>query len=205
MRRALAAALFALAGAGGPAGAEDEAEWRESPLRGLCGDHRLGGRLVAPIEGPGWCGIPLPVRVERVLGVEIRPAVTLNCRTARALAAWVERGPARAAPRLLDAPLAAVLTSGSYACRTRNFLGGRLSEHAAGNAVDLVGFLLGDGRVVSLAGDWRDGGAAGDFLLGAWRAACGPFGTVLGPDHDARHRDHFHFDTASRTDGAVCR
>lgn len=207
MRGAFAAALLALAlaGAAGAEDGDDAAVWAESPLRGLCGDHRLGGRILEPIEGPGWCGVPLPVRVEQVGAVEIRPPVTVNCRTARALAAWVERGPARAAPRVMGASLAAVATSGSYACRTRNFLGGRLSEHAAGNAVDLVGFALADGRVVSVARDWRDGGAAGELLLGAWRAACGPFGTVLGPDHDARHRDHFHFDTASRTDGARCR
>lgn len=204
---ALAAALpgFAAAEGAPPEGASDQA-FRDSPLRGLCGDHRLGGRLVEPIEGPGWCGIPLPVRISQVLNVRIEPAVTVNCRTARALAAWVERGPARAAPRMLDASLAAVRTSGSYACRTRNFRpGGSLSEHAAGNAIDLTGFVLGDGREVSILGDWRDGGAKGAWLLAAWRAACGPFGTVLGPDHDAQHRDHLHLDTASRTAGPSCR
>jgi hypothetical protein len=71
--------------------------------------------------------------------------------------------------------------------------------------VDLTGFLLSDGRTVSILRDWRDGGPRGDFLLAAWRAACGPFGTVLGPDHDARHGNHFHVDTAARTAGPTCR
>lgn len=201
MRPGLAALAFAAVAAGTGAAAEGLDGYRV----GLCGDHRLEGTLPEPLEGPGYCGVPAPVRIERIGSVALRPPVTVNCRTARALSAWVERGPARGAPRLLDGSLAAIATSGSYACRTRNFLGGRLSEHAAGNAIDLTGFVLRDGRVVSVLRDWRDGGPRGDFLLSAWRAACGPFGTVLGPDHDARHRNHFHLDTAARTDGPACR
>ena len=37
------------------------------------------------------------------------------------------------------------------------------------------------------------------------RTACGPFGTVLGPDSDRFHRDHFHFDTAKYRSGPFCR
>jgi len=144
--------------------------------------------------------------VRRVAGVALEPPAPMNCRTARALAVGVEKGPKRSAPRELGgARLDAVLTSGTYACRTRNhMMGGRLSEHAVGNAIDVHAFRLSDGRIVGLKGDWRRG-AAGAFLLASWRAACGPFGTVLGPDHDAPHEDHFHFDTASRTRGPYCR
>lgn len=173
-------------------------------VRGLCADPRLAGRLVDPIEADGYCGIPLPVEVTHAAGVALEPPIVVNCRTARAVAEWVERGPRRAAPELLGAELRAIRVGGSYACRTRNNLGGRLSEHAAGNAVDLSAFKLADGRQVWLARDWRKG-REGDFLLQAWRAACGPFGTVLGPDHDAAHANHFHFDTAARTDGPSCR
>ena len=35
--------------------------------------------------------------------------------------------------------------------------------------------------------------------------ACGPFGTVLGPESDRFHQDHFHFDTASYRSGPYCR
>lgn len=171
--------------------------------RGLCADWRLQGELIDPIEAPGYCGIPLPVKLTGAYGVAFDPPLIVNCRTARAVADWLERGPVQDAPKLLGAHLQGLLIGGSYACRTRNFLGGRLSEHAAGNAVDVAGFVLSDGRRVGFEA-WRDG-AAGEFLLRAWRAACGPFGTVLGPDHDARHDDHFHLDTASRTEGAICR
>lgn len=187
---ALAAALLCAL----PAAARD--------LRGICGDWRLQGEVLEPIEAPGYCGIPLPVKVTEAYGVALSPPAVVNCRTARALADWLERGPVQDAPRLLSAHLDGLTLGGSYACRTRNFKGGRLSEHAAGNAVDVAGFRLSDGRRIGF-GAWRKGGA-GEFLLRAWRAACGPFGTVLGPDHDAIHADHFHFDTASRTDGPAC-
>lgn len=36
------------------------------------------------------------------------------------------------------------------------------------------------------------------FLRQIWTEACGPFSTVLGPEADAAHRDHFHFDAAER-------
>lgn len=173
------------------------------PPRGLCADWRLEGELVDPVEAPGYCGIPLPVKVTKAYGVTLSPPIVVNCRTARAMADWLERGPVQDAPRLLGAHLDGLTIGGSYACRTRNFKGGRLSEHAAGNAVDVAGFRLSDGRSVSFSA-WRKA-AAGEFLLRAWRAACGPFGTVLGPDHDAIHADHFHLDTASRTEAPVCR
>ena len=161
--------------------------------------------MIPEIEGPGRCGVPLPVRVDAVLGVKVSPPLTVNCRTARAFAAWMERGPIRSAPREMGSALVEVRISGTYSCRTRNFVtGGRLSEHAAGNAVDLTAFEFADGRAARLPQDWRKG-AAGTFLLSAWRAACGPFGAVLGPEHDKAHEDHFHFDTASRSRGAICR
>ena len=36
------------------------------------------------------------------------------------------------------------------------------------------------------------------FLRAVHAAACGPFTTVIGPDGDAYHRDHFHFDLQKR-------
>lgn len=42
------------------------------------------------------------------------------------------------------------------------------------------------------------------FLRRIHREACGPFGTVLGPDANAAHADHFHFDGAARRSSAFC-
>jgi hypothetical protein len=52
--------------------------------------------------------------------------------------------------------------------------------------------------------DWNSG-REGRILREAHSSACGTFGTVLGPNSDRFHRDHFHFDVASYRSGAYCR
>lgn len=42
------------------------------------------------------------------------------------------------------------------------------------------------------------------FLRHLHRGACGPFGTVLGPEANDAHRDHFHLDLAPRRRSAFC-
>jgi hypothetical protein len=42
------------------------------------------------------------------------------------------------------------------------------------------------------------------FLRRLHRGACGPFGTVLGPEANEAHRDHFHLDLAPRRRSAFC-
>jgi hypothetical protein len=42
------------------------------------------------------------------------------------------------------------------------------------------------------------------FLRRLHKGACGPFGTVLGPDANEAHRNHFHFDLAPRKRSAFC-
>ena len=43
-----------------------------------------------------------------------------------------------------------------------------------------------------------------DFLHGAHRAACRIFGTVLGPEANRAHKNHFHIDMAERKVMAIC-
>lgn len=84
---------------------------------------------------------------------------------------------------------------GSFACR--NVYGraeGRLSQHAAANALDIAGFRLADGRRISVLGDWNDSGDKGRFLKQVRDGACKQFSTVLGPEYNAAHRNHFHVD-----------
>jgi hypothetical protein len=54
-----------------------------------------------------------------------------------------------------------------------------------------------------VAEDWRR--SAGKPMKKAYRAACGTFGTTLGPESDRHHRDHLHFDIADQRGGAYCR
>jgi hypothetical protein len=169
----------------------------------ICGDRRLSGARLPQIGGSSGCGIVNPVRVSAVAGVRLDPPATVNCDTARALADWVETTAAPSAARHAGAPLVKMSIAASYACRrVNNRPSGALSEHATGNAIDISAFILSDGRRVTLLDDWR--GAGRSFLLASWRGACNRFGTVLGPDSDRYHRDHFHFDVARHRNGAFC-
>lgn len=83
----------------------------------------------------------------------------------------------------------------SYACRGRNNKrGGKISEHAFGNALDVSAFTLASGRVVEVEDGWKSGGKESAFLKQVHGKACGTFTTVLGPNADAAHHNHFHFD-----------
>ena len=125
------------------------------------------------------------------------------CPTASAFAAWARYGVDRAARQVLGSPVARIETMGSYSCR--NVAGtGRLSAHATAEAIDVAGFVLADGRRVSVLGDWDQGTSAErEFLRIVQRSACKRFGTVLGPQYNAAHRDHFHLERGG--DGGFCR
>ena len=62
--------------------------------------------------------------------------------------------------------------------------------------------VLDDGRRIRVRSDWSGGGVEAAFLRDLRDGACEWFDVVLGPDYNAAHRDHFHFD---RGRGRVCR
>jgi hypothetical protein len=144
------------------------------------------------------------VRVRNVGGIRLSgDGITVDCTTARALAAWVD-GAARPAFRGTGGGLASIQVMGHYACRNRNNAsGGRLSEHAFGRAIDIGGFGLQDGTRVTVLDHWGTN-SYGSTLRQLHRAACGTFGTVLGPEANRYHQDHFHFDTARYRSGSYC-
>lgn len=169
----------------------------------ICSTPELQGDVVGTVPGPGECGIDHAVRVRSVAGVVLSTPATMDCTTARSLLAWVQTG-AIPAVGSRGGGLHGLRIVGHYACRGRNNVqGARLSEHSFGRAVDIAAFHLRDGSEISVLRDW--GRSHGDTLRRMWRAACGPFGTVLGPNADAAHRDHFHFDTARYRSGSYCR
>ncbi|GAB5350083.1 extensin-like domain-containing protein [Alteriqipengyuania sp. 357] len=126
----------------------------------------------------------------------------VTCATAEAFAGWVRFGVDRAARAYLGSPLARIETMGSYSCR--NVAGSRKrSAHARAEAIDIAAFVLEDGRRVSVQGDWNGGSAAErEFLRVVRKSACKRFGTVLSPDYNAAHADHFHLEVG---DGSFCR
>ena len=110
----------------------------------------------------------------------------------------------RAAKIDVDSEIASIAPVASYACRTRNSRpGAKLSEHAKGNAIDIAAFTFSDGANISVLNGWRGEGST--YLRRVWKSACGTFGTVLGPESDRFHQDHFHFDTAKHFGGPYCR
>nr|WP_298929333.1 extensin family protein [uncultured Erythrobacter sp.] len=118
----------------------------------------------------------------------------VKCRTAKAFSAWARFGVDRAARQILGSPLERIETMGSYSCR--NVAGSnRRSAHATAGAIDVSSFTLADGRRISLKGDWDDGTPAErEFLRVVHKSACKRFGTVLGPEYNRAHEDHFHLE-----------
>ncbi|MBK0399647.1 extensin family protein [Limibaculum sp. M0105] len=176
------------------------------PDQFVCRDPRLAGSVIPAIGDYGApCGVTLPVRLTSVSGIAFDTPATLDCPTARRVAHWLTGVAEPLARKHLGSRIVEVDVMGSYSCRTRNNRpGGRISEHAVGRAIDVGGFRLADGRRISVKEDWGQK-SEGKFLKAVHRQSCGLFMTVLGPDADRYHHDHFHLDTARRRGNAYCR
>lgn len=129
------------------------------------------------------------------------------CPVAAALVMWEREVVAPAARRHFGKQVTRIDHLGSYNCRRMYGRGtGAFSEHATADAVDVAGFRLSDGTEIRIVRDWQGGGAKAAFLREVSAGACDLFATVLGPEYNAAHRDHFHLDQASRATGwRVCR
>ncbi len=126
----------------------------------------------------------------------------VTCPLAEATAGWARYGVDRAARQILGSGLLRIETFGSYSCR--NIAGSsRRSSHSSAEAVDVSAFVLKDGRRIAVDEDWNSGDPRRrQFLRIVQQSACKRFGTVLGPDYNAAHRDHFHLE---RTGNSFCR
>ncbi|MEM1133204.1 MAG: extensin family protein [Pseudomonadota bacterium] len=119
----------------------------------------------------------------------------VTCPMAERFAGWAQYGAARAARQILGSDLVRIETMGSYSCR--RIAGSlRLSQHAHANAIDVSAFVLADGRRISVKQGWNGSRKEREFLRTVHKSACKRFGTVLGPEFNAAHRDHFHLDMA---------
>jgi len=171
----------------------------------LCGVPGLVGDRLEPIAGRiQGCGIADPVRLRAVEGIALSTPATISCDAARALHTWVQGSLVPTVGRT-GGGARSLRVVASYACRTRNNQpGARVSEHGRGNAIDIAGIGLANGTELTVLTGWRER-RAGAMLRDLHRGACGPFGTVLGPNSDRFHQDHFHFDVASYRSGSYCR
>lgn len=174
--------------------------------RGLCGVRGLTGqRLPRITSATQGCGIDEPVRISAVQGIILSPAATVNCDTARAFDRWAREAMLPAIGNR-GGGVAQIAIGSHYACRPRNNQrGARLSEHARGNAIDVMSFRLADGESVTVQDDFRRGRHR-RAMQRMYEEACGIFRTTLGPDADRFHQNHFHFDLARhRNGGTYCR
>lgn len=139
------------------------------------------------------CGYVDAVALERMTVTYEPGTVRLACPLAAALAIWETQSVQPAAQRILGSEVTAIEHYGTYSCR--RLYGretGRWSKHATAQAIDVAAFRLADGRRISLVDDWEGGGQSAAFLRVIRNEGCGVFGTLLGPDYNAAHRDHFH-------------
>jgi hypothetical protein len=130
-------------------------------------------------------------------GTEATNLGAMTCPLAANFAAWAQHAAKPAARLYLGSELVRIETMGTYNCR--NIAGGRsgrLSQHAFGNAIDVSAFILRDGRRISVLDGWNGPPAERNFLIRLHASACKRFGTVLGPNYNAAHANHLHFDMA---------
>ena len=150
------------------------------------------------------CGILQPIKVSEIApGVALVPPAVIRCPTAQALAAWVQDFVLPAAARLDGRGALTAIENGSgYTCRRRNNeVDGALSEHAFGNAFDVMGFRFELGSPVMVGPGKSEDGLASVFQDAVWASACLDFATVLGPGSNASHEDHLHLDIKARENG----
>lgn len=138
------------------------------------------------------------------IGTPVANLGAMTCPLALRFARWTREAMQPAARAWLGSRVVRVESFGTYSCRPVNSRpGARLSEHGRSNAVDIGAFVLADGRRITVLDGWR--GSDEDvrrFLRAVHAAGCRRFGIVLGPDSDAFHRDHLHFDMGQ---GPYCR
>lgn len=146
-----------------------------------------------PVAG---CPLTNVVRI-RSSGVRFNAPFTVTCPLAVAWVMFENQELQPLAEQHLGSRIASVDHFGSFACRNvYHRASGRRSQHATANAFDVAGFRLEGGGTVTVLRDWDNAAqpARSDFLRDVHSAACGYFGTVLGPDYNQPHENHFHFD-----------
>lgn len=162
----------------------------------VCGVNAIKGEKIAPIKSKiKGCGLKDGVRVTSVSGVKLSQAATIDCDTARALNTWVDR----VVQPAFRGDVVELRVAAHYICRSRNNVkGAKVSEHGRGKAIDIAALVLANGRMLSVAQNYKS-------LRKVHRAACGIFGTTLGPGSDGYHEDHLHLDTAGYRSGPYCK
>ena len=164
---------------------------------------RVGFRALPDQQFGGGCSAVGAVQLLDI-GTPVANLTAMTCPVARQLARWAREAVQPAAADWLGSRVVRIESMGSYSCRpVNNQSGARLSEHGRANAVDIGAFLLADGRRIAVIDGWNgEDERVRRFLRTVHLAGCRRFAIVLGPDANALHRDHLHFDMGQ---GPYCR
>jgi hypothetical protein len=161
----------------------------------------LGAKFTVP-EMPaadGKCRVTNPVRISAIESpagrVDFPDGPILNCIFAKQFTTWISDVAAPVVKERSGEALAAVATGPGYECRGRNGDStAKISEHAFGNAIDMVSFRLASKESIPVANVTKTDNVESRWLMALRISACGYFTTVLGPGSNAAHANHYHFD-----------
>lgn len=153
----------------------------------------------------GACRVDFPVELAAIGDVQMKPAATLSCQMALAVARWTRNELVPSARTRYLTGVKAIHQGSSYSCR-RIRGSATMSEHSRGNALDIMRIELNSGRDIGVRKPGLFSFRERSLLNNVRADACGYFSTVLGPGYDRDHKDHFHFDIAERRNGhKACR
>jgi hypothetical protein len=131
--------------------------------------------------------------------VAVKPTATLACPIVSVLDRWLADSVQPAAQRWFGARVVEIKQISAYSCRGMNGnSNAHISEHAFGNALDIAGFTLADGRRISVKDGWKGMPEEQGFLHDVQASACQQFTTVLAPGSNVYHYDHIHVDLMRR-------
>ncbi len=131
--------------------------------------------------------------------VALKPVATLACPIVSVLDRWLADSVQPAAMRWFGARVVEIKQISAYSCRGMNGNpNAHISEHAFGNALDIAGFTLADGRHISVKDGWKGLPEEQGFLRDVQATACQQFTTVLAPGSNVYHYNHIHVDLMRR-------
>lgn len=145
-----------------------------------------------PLDESAVCGIANRVELRSVAGYNLRPIET-SCETALRLTLWAEHGLKSALNEILLSDATSIRHIGSYNCRPIRGSTTQMSTHAAAASIDIAGVTLSNGRYLPLLGNWDGEELDARFNRALRDHGCDWFQTVLGPEYNALHAGHFHF------------
>lgn len=157
------------------------------------------------LGGPSVCGAlhPFVMSAADSGRVSLKPAATLRCTFIPTFDRWVRDVVEPETLRFYGVPVVEVKVLASYGCRPMNNISGsHLSEHGHANAIDIGGFVLANGMVITVKEGWHGNERDATFLRTVHNKSCNYFTTVLGPDYNHEHVDHFHLDLMRRSMGS---